>query len=64
MRPQLKSCPSARITEKAGVLDGLHCQLGPLPADDIELLVLKLLGRDEELLQPFPDRLCQITRVL
>lgn len=31
------------------ILDGLPRRLGTLPADDVELLVLKLVGGDEEL---------------
>ena len=33
----------------SGVLDGLHGRFGAFPANDIELLVLKLVGRLEEL---------------
>jgi hypothetical protein len=31
------------------ILDGLPGRLGTLPADDVELLVLKFVGGDEEL---------------
>ena len=38
------------------VLDGLYRHLGSLPAEDLELLVFKLVRRDEELLQLFLNR--------
>jgi hypothetical protein len=31
--------------------------LGPFPTDDVQFLILKLVGCDEELLKLFPDRL-------
>ena len=63
-RPPESAILSSFAKDFARVLDGLHRRLGSLPADDLELLVLKLVGRDEELLKLFLDRPCQVAHVL
>ena len=48
---------SALLEGPRGILDGLHGRFGAFPADEIEVLVLKLVGRLEELFNLLPDRL-------
>ena len=48
---------SLTLRKRARVLScPLHRRLRAFPANDVELLVLKLIGRDEEFLQLFADR--------
>ena len=44
--------------------DGLYGCFGPFPADDIEIFVLKLIGRLEELFKLLTDRLREIADVI
>ncbi len=48
----------------SGILDCLQRHLGPLPANDFKLLVLKLVRGDEEFLQLFPDGLRKLPYVM